>query len=259
MCVIKIFFLIFLNVESYILQNISPNVLNNKKNRLNKKILLSEIKKERNETFNSSFDNIKSIEYNEENDMWIIDLKLTDSEEISEFPSFNKFLENKKNDEIMKIQKSKRPFKNLKLLTYSDTIGYSKQWIYDMITYGPSNSYPKFIYDNIYDIREHCNINTNKIYFYIGYFPKGSIYGPYYIGAFELNTQERVLDTNLIMQNPNYYMLDKKSNDKNNFINYKKELLCMSYATNIIFKYDKLKYIPTCERYYLSWFYEDED
>tara|TARA_B100001769_G_scaffold274798_2_gene274210 strand:- start:11541 stop:12368 length:828 start_codon:yes stop_codon:yes gene_type:complete len=274
MYIIKLLLLVVLNAESYILPNISPNILNNKKNRLNKRILLSVIKKENNETSNTTwYNNIKSIEYSDKEDMWIIDLKLPESEESkseesSEFPSFNKFIEERKKEEEIKslyfgkIEKTKHiESKDLKLISYSETINFSKKWIYDMINHGPSDSYPKFIYDNIYDIREYCTINIERKYFYIGYYPKGSIIGPYYIGAFELNAKTRELNTNLIMQNPNYVLLDKgkdkdKDKDKDRFINFKKELIRMSHKANIDFKYDKLKNVKTCERYYYSWLYE---
>ena len=148
--------------------------------------------------------------------------------------------------------------KDLKLITYNETREWAKSWIYDMINYGKSNNYRKFIYDNIYDMKEFITQNKSKEYFYIGYLPKGSIYGPYYIGAFELDPKRRDFNTYLIMQNPNYLNIDIIK-EKKRFINFKKELLSLSYKSNVFFKYNKLKYITSCERYYLAWLYEDDD
>ena len=62
------------------------------------------------------------------------------------------------------------------------------------------------------------------------------------------------------MQNPNYLNIDIDiEKEKKRFINFKKELLSLSYESNVFFKYNKLKYIPSCERYYLAWLYEDDD
>ena len=270
MIIIKCLTILLFNVQSYILPNIYHSINKiNKINKINNPILLLALQKDINETYNSSFDNVKSIEYDEEQDLWILDLELpssesNDSEEKDNFPSFNEFLENrKKKEQALVNQYYENPdekkindiqSKDLTMLTHSETIEWSKQWIYDMINYGPSNNYPKFIYDNIYDMRQFCSINKNNMFFCIGYIPNGSIYGPYYIGLFELNSINRELYAHLIMQNPNYFVID---NEKNRFNNYKKELIYITSKANLSLNYNMLKNIPNCNRYYLDWFFND--
>tara|TARA_B100000787_G_scaffold161547_5_gene141497 strand:+ start:16477 stop:17313 length:837 start_codon:yes stop_codon:yes gene_type:complete len=277
MIIIKCLILLFFNVESYILPNIYYSI--NKKNRINNPIILLDLQTDINETHNSSFDNVKSIEYNEEQDLWILDLELPSPElpspelstpellesgENDNFPSFNDFLKNRKKKEPdLDNQYVDYPDQNtnhamqskhLNMLTRYETIDLSKQWIYDMIHNGSSINYPKFLYDNIYDMREFCSSNTDRMCFCIGYSPPGSIYGPYYIGLFKLNTINKELHVHLIMQNPNYFIMD---NEKNIFNNYKKELIYIARKSDISFRYNRLKNIPQCERYYLDWFYND--
>ena len=281
--------LLLLNIESYLLPNTFHR--NNIKNKFNRGIIILAVEKKVNETFNSSLENnnlgIKSVEYNEEQELWVIDLESFDlelpeeesseeespnSKEDNAFPSFNKFLENrnKKENEITRVyfEKADRKAneieedirnphsKDLKLLTYYETIEYSKEWIYNMIHNGPSDSFPKFIYDNIYDMREFCEHNQSREYFYVSYVPDNAPHGPYFIGAFELVPNERELNTYLIMQNPKYIISDKDI-DINRFINYKKEILRMTYEANVFLKFNRLNQSPACERYYLSWLFED--
>ena len=186
-----------------------------------------------------------------------------------DFPSFNKFLEKKtkkeealikyyfekahKKAEIIEKELNNPLPKNLKLLTYQDTLGWGKEWIDNMIKYGPSDTYPKFIYDNIYDMRKFCKKNITKEYFFIAYSFNKPEYGPYYIAAFKLIKKTREFDTYLIMQNPNYIELH---NNNNIFIDFKLELLKMSKLANVSFKYDKLNNLSTNRRYYLTWFFE---
>jgi len=257
---------LIINTDSYLLPNIFHNI--NIKYRLNRQISILASEKNTNKTFNST-------KFNKKESSWVTEsvLQPANSTEEDNFPSFNKFLENrnKKEEEITRKyfekadrkareieEEIKNPHsKDLKLLTYRDTIEWSRKWVNNMINYGPADSYPKFIYDNIYDMREFCKQNISKRYFYIGYYPKDSKNGPYYIGAFELIPAKRELITHLIIQNPNYLISDK--DNINRFINYKKELLQISYESNVIFKFDKLKKISGCERYYLSWTLEDND
>ena len=102
MIIIKCLTILLFNVQSYILPNIYHSINKiNKINKINNPILLLALQKDINETYNSSFDNVKSIEYDEEQDLWILDLELpssesNDSEEKDNFPSFNEFLENRK-------------------------------------------------------------------------------------------------------------------------------------------------------------------
>ena len=187
----------------------------------------------------------------------------------NDFPSFNEFLEkkNKKEEALLKYYFEKadkkarliekelnNPLpKDLKLLTHQDTLEWGKEWISNMIKYGPSDTYPKFIYDNIYDMRKFCEKNISKEYFFIAYIPNKPKNGPYYIGAFKLIKKTREFDTYLIMQNPNYITLDKNNNI---FIDFKRELLKMSKIANVSFKYNKLNDLSTTKRYYLTWLFE---
>jgi len=267
MIIIKCLTILLFNIQSYILPNIYNTI--NRINNFENPILLLSLQKDINETYNSSFDNVKSIEYDEEQDLWILDLELpnselSDIEQHDDFPSFNEFLKNRKKNEQALVRQyfekshireiNDMESKHLTILTHSETIEWSKIWVYDMINSGSSDNYPKFIYDNIYDMRELCKSNTDKMFFCIGYIPNSSIYGPYYIGLFELNTINRELHTHMIVQNPNYLVVD---NDKDIFNNYKKELIYITSKADISFKYDMLKNIPQCERYYLSWLYND--
>ena len=186
-----------------------------------------------------------------------------------DFPSFNKFLEKKtkkeealikyyfekadKKAEIIEKELNNLLPKNLKLLTYQDTLELGKEWISNMIKFGPSDTYPKFIYDNIYDMRKFCEKNISKEYFFIAYIPNKPEYSPYYIGAFKLIKKTREFDTYLIMQNPNYIALHKNNNI---FLDFKRELLKMSKIANVSFKYDKLNDLSNTKRYYFSWFFE---
>ena len=227
-----------------------------------------------NETYNSTLKKIKSIKLNKKENLWVIEsiLKSSNLTEEDNFPSFNKFLENRNKKEQartrhifhkadIKARNIERnlniPFaKDLKLLTYHETKEYTKKWVNDMINNGPSHNYPKFIYNDIYDMRDFCNKNISQEYFFIGYIPKRPNKGPYYIGAFELIRKKREFHTHLIMQNPNYINYDKDINI-NKFLDFKKELLKMSNQANVFFKYEKLNNSSTTKRYYLSWLFED--
>merc|ERR1712166_753698 len=96
MIIIKCLILLFFNVESYILPNIYYSI--NKKNRINNPIILLDLQTDINETHNSSFDNVKSIEYNEEQDLWILDLELPSPELPSPELSTPELLESGEND-----------------------------------------------------------------------------------------------------------------------------------------------------------------
>jgi hypothetical protein len=116
--------------------------------------------------------------------------------------------------------------------------------------------FPTFMYTDMYKMCDFGSVNVSKRYFYIGYYlPKiDQTKGPYYIGAFEVNPQEREFITRIIIQNP-YYSV-KNNYDKENIIGFKKELCALCVEANVSLKYNNLKNSDQ-ERYYYSWIYEE--
>ena len=173
------------------------------------------------------------------------------------FPSFYKFIEQKKlNEDQQKKYSLGSSSKDLKLLEYISAIQWARTWIYEMVHF--SYDFPKFMFHDMYRMRDFGETNTSKKFFYIGYFPIDSNLkkGPYYIGAFELLVKDRSFVTHLIIQNP-YYCLDNNyDNDK--IINFKKELMAMADDANVLFKYSNLKN-NNDQRYYYSWLYDDNN
>lgn len=224
-----------------------------------------------NDTLNSSLANIKSLDYDEEEDMWVLDLDNSEKEE-DIFPSFEEFLKNKKakdEEEVLKYfkqaeEKERRirerydniepTSKDLKLLNNVATIEWAKNWIHDMVGY--SNSFPKFMYQDMFLMRDFARENDTNKYFYIGYFPSDTrlMHGPYYIGSFELIPEKREFQTYLIIQNPNYMMEDEL--DTHRIAHFKQELVKMTNDAMVFFKFSNLKNSSN-ERYYYSWLYED--
>lgn len=222
-----------------------------------------------NNTLNSSLANIKSVDYDKEEDMWIIDL---DNSEEDSFPSFEEFLKKKRErdeEEVLKYfkqaeEKERRirerydniepTSKDLKLLNNVATIEWAKNWIHDMVSY--SNSFPRFMYQDMFLMRDFARENETKKYFYIGYFPSDTrlMHGPYYIGSFELIPEMREFRTHLIIQNPNYMMEDEL--DTHRIVHFKQELVKMTNDAMVFFKFSNLKNSSN-ERYYYSWLYED--
>lgn len=210
-----------------------------------------------NNTLNSSLANIKSVDY--------------DKEEES-FPSFEEFLKKKRErdeEEVLKYFKQAEEkeritrerydnieptSKDLKLLNNVATIEWAKNWIDDMVGY--SNSFPRFMYQDMFLMRDFARENETKKYFYIGYFPSDTrlMHGPYYIGSFELIPEMREFQTHLIIQNPNYMMEDEL--DTHRIVYFKKELVKMTKDAMVFFKFSNLKNSSN-ERYYYSWLYED--
>ena len=173
------------------------------------------------------------------------------------FPSFYKFIKQKKlNEDQEKKYSLGSSSKDLKLLEYISAIQWARTWIYEMIHF--SYDFPKFMFQDMYRMRDFGETNTSKNFFYIGYFPPDSNLkkGPYYIGAFELLVKDRSFVTHLIIQNP-YYCLDNNY-DNNKIINFKKELMAMTDDANVLFKYSNLKN-NNDQRYYYSWLYDDND
>ena len=144
--------------------------------------------------------------------------------------------------------------KNLKLLTSFSAIQWARSWVYEMVNI--KELFPTFMYTDMYKMCDFGSVNVSKRYFYIGYYlPKiDQSKGPYYIGAFEVNSQEREFITRIIIQNP-YYSV-KNNYDKENIIGFKKELRILCVEANVSLKYSNLKNSDQ-ERYYYSWIYEE--
>lgn len=188
------------------------------------------------------------------------------------FPSFNKFLNDKRKKENLLIMKyfneadkkaraldkqknnNKYNSKDLKLLSNVETITWTKIWINDITSY--NYSVPEFMYKDMFDMRDFCLTNNTKTYFYIAYIPsdKNLKDGPYYIGAFELILEKKEFITHALIQNPNYNYNIKDYN----MLNYKKELLKMTSNARVSFKFNNLKEINNL-RYYYTWLYDNNN
>ena len=159
-----------------------------------------------------------------------------DKEVISSFPSFNEYLK-KRADEKMKaveeynkkVEKNKKKFENinpkskdLKLLNSIITLEWSKNWVYDMISY--NTNFGTYTYKDIFLMRDFADEHTENTFFYIGYFPSDMVLrqGPFYIGAFELVPTKREFQTHLIIQNPNY-MVENDYDEKKSIHNLCKQ------------------------------------
>jgi len=179
------------------------------------------------------------------------------------FPSFYKFMREREKKELEKkeeyLNKEKTYFmetssKDLKLLTSISAIQWARTWIYEMVNV--ENFFPTFMFQDMYRMRDFGEINQNKNFFYIGYFPTDVNLkkGPFYIGAFQLIPQNRTFSTHLIIQNP-YFCLDNKY-DYDKIINFKKEVEAMTNDANVLFKFTNLQN-NNDQRYYYSWLYDD--
>ena len=253
---------------------ILPNVIINRINRINelkiRTIVFMEDYSLNNETLNSSLANIKSIDYDEKQDMWIIDFDNSKDKEDT-FPSFDEFLKKKakEQEEVFKYFKQaeekekiireqydniQQTSKDLKLLNNVATIEWAKKWIHNMVGY--TNSFPKFMYQDMFLMRDFARENITDRYFYIGYIPSDIrlMHGPYYIASFELIPENREFQTHLIIQNPNYMIQDKL--DTHRIVDFKRELINMANDASVFFKFANLKNSSN-ERYYYSWLYED--
>ena len=201
--------------------------------------------------------------------MWIVDLEtdinnvLSDIKENVEitanddnFPSFNKFLENRKTDEgeTDVNKKIKTTCNDLDLIDPFIAIEWAKTWIYEMVHI--PDFFPTFMFHDMYRMRDFAHANITKDYFYIGYFPKDTNLktGPYYIGAFKLIPSKKELRTYILIQNPYFFMDDTYDDTK--IINFKNELKALAYESGVLFKFDNLK-DSLDTRYYYSWLFED--
>lgn len=242
-----------------------------------------ETMEEINRKINFSLSKLKSVVYDQKNDLWIMDIgshddDVDESEEEDDMFShevgeddmashLNPFNYNNFHDANLNKVKgfplTRRESygeidptsKDLKMLNNVITIEWSKNWIKDMVRY--QMRFPSFMYHDMFIMRDFAIQNTSERYFYIGYYPSEmrTIHGPYYIGAFELIPGERTFTSHLIVQNPNYMVEDDDC--KKRMINFKKELRAMCEDALVFFKFNLLKN-KSNDRYYLTWLYEDD-
>lgn len=255
--------------RTYTLSNVK-SIFENKKNKLKipkitaleKDYFLNNDTILNNATLNSTFLNIKKAEVKN-------NLENKESKDI--FPSFAEFMRKKKkreeelllkyferaeeNERIMreKYDKINPTSKDLILLNNVQTIEWSKNWIHNMVCY--TNSFPKFMYQDMFLMRDFARENYTNKYFYIGYFPSDIrlMHGPYYIGSFELIPQDREFQAHLIIQNPNYIIEDELNTSR--IYSFKQELINMANDALVFFKFSNLKN-SSDGRYYYSWLYE---
>lgn len=141
----------------------------------------------------------------------------------------------------------------LSLLNNIATAEWSRSWIYDMVNIN-DESFPQYIYKDMFTMRDYCSNNEKNIDFYIGFFPtiRKCNNGPYYIGAFKLNPESKIFSSKLIIQNPNY--LD---DDQSFLKEFKNNLKVMCKHAGAVFDYSELKNIEN-KRYYMAWKYDME-
>ena len=191
--------------------------------------------------------------YNEEEDE-VEDVETIKADFLKFKANLNETSETSETNRLGKDFANKLNSKHLKLLTAFSAIQWARTWIYEMVHI--NEFFPTFMYQDMYKMCDYGSVNVSKRYFYIGYYPPliDQRKGPYYIGAFEVNPQEREFVTRIIIQNP-YFSLN---NDyaKEHIINYKKELQALCVEATVFFKYASLKN-TSFERYYYSWLYEE--
>lgn len=233
---------------------------------------------------NEAFKNIQNINYDETNDIWIIDVnsskinlkdiqlnmehELNETHESDNFPSFYEFMRKRELKEIKeKEQYLNKNYKNmeryedfeptskdLKLLTSFSAIEWAKTWIYEMIHV--PDYFPTFMYQDMFRMRDFGQKNKTKEYFFIGYYPSDidQKLGPYYIAAFQLIPKMREFRTHIIIQNP--YHCAEKLYDEEKIKNFKKELIAMCSDACVFFKFNNLQNTSD-QRYFYSWLYEE--
>ena len=235
------------------------------------KLLLTDMNMNINQRFNNSDSDSDGESFNLEfnlniNNEFREDLnqnKSNNDNDNDNFPSFYKFMREREKKELEKkeeyLNKEKTYFmetssKDLKLLTSISAIQWARTWIYEMVH--AEDSFPKFMFQDMYRMRDFGEKNDEKQFFYIGYFPTDINLkkGPFYIGAFELIPHNRTFSTHLIIQNP-YFCLDNKY-DYDKIINFKKELEAMANDAKVLFKFTNLQNNDD-QRYYYSWLYDD--
>lgn len=235
-----------------------------------KKELMAEYRKRFIEGDNSETEKLRNNEIDKLRNRTLVSKQELEMIQNISMKSLYDFLEKKDNEDLNKLDKSKIDNRNnkkteiglepesnnLKLLTSLGSIEWAKNWIYDMVHYN-SVSYPRFMYYDMFCMKDFAKVNDTDLYFYIGYFPSDVNLnnGPYYIGAFELIPKDREIQTHLIIQNPNYWIDTNKNDDK--IIKFKKELEKMTMDAGVFFKFSKLQN-TTNQRYYYSWLYEED-
>ena len=222
--------------------------------------------------FNNTFKNIKSVNYDQKNDIWIVDLNFKNIYEMSypdindnvdknntNFPSFNEYMRksnesfNKLVKDTAKVEKRLRyEYADLKLIKSTETMEWSKTWIYSMVNSGVR--YPQFMYQDMFLMRDYAVKNNSKKYLYISYFPSTirSVHGPHYIVAVEIVPKKREFQVQLIVQNPNY-MIESEYDEKK-IVDFKNQLIALSRDSDVFFEFSQLKDISN-PRYYYSWLY----
>jgi hypothetical protein len=158
---------------------------------------------------------------------------------------------NKDNDKNNKKDNDNLNFDKTEELTLLNNVisgQWAKSWIYDMVGFD-KQAYPKYVYSDIFYMRDYIIKNNKEHDFYIGFYPKKQKCdkGPYFIGAFKLIPNERMFSCNLIIQNPNYIELDQSY-----FLDYKKNLINMCDQADVKFDYINLKNLEN-KRYWMSW------
>ena len=202
------------------------------------------------------------------------------------FPSFNDFIEKRKQNEIEEQAEyeklfdyyfKRRKYKNLnkyseginkeryenikptckdiEMLNRDITLNWCNIFITTMVHL--DKNFPQILYQDIFEMRDFCNNNNNKNndhIFYIGYFPsnQNTRDGPYFIAGVKLYPEERCMKVKNIIQNPNYLDL---ANDINHILNFKHELMALANDSCIFFKFDNLANLMN-KCYYYSWLYE---
>ena len=232
------------------------------KNFINKKFSLN-MNLEDNKYLNNTFNLHMSHELNsslDDSNNFPSFYKFLREREIIELKAKEEYLVKRKNKILNKTKNSERyeniepTSKDLKLLSSLSTGEWMKTWIYEMVHV--PDYFPTFMYQDMFRMREFCQKNTSKNYFYIGYYPidVNLKVGPYYLGVFELIPDLREFRTHIIIQNP--YHCIENIYDENKIKNFKKELLALCNDSSVFFKFSNLKN-SSDQRYFYSWLYEE--
>lgn len=223
---------------------------------LNKYIMVTNLKSSININTNLNIGNRLSMsiskDFNNEND------DLNNRNKNTSFRYYNQYLKvinDKKHNQSVNsnklLNKYESAFKDLKSLTPVTVLLWINTWRYNIVE---SNiKFPKYIEQDMYTINEFALENLKSNYLYIGFYPSYMklLNGPYYIGVFELDNEKSILNTELIVQNPNYF---DNNYDDTIFWDYKYDIEALTCDASLLFKIEKLRYF-SAGRYYLSWKY----
>ena len=227
--------------------------------------------------FNDTFKNIKSVNYDSKNDVWIVDLNFNNIHDINypknsyndennknetktnenDFPNFNKFLKDKMFNKLVEDTENAEKeiyyqHNNLQRINYSDTINIMKDWTNDMVN--SQEKFPTFMYTDMFLMRDYASQNISKNYIYISYFPSDirSVHGAHYIAVAEVVPKTREFQIQLIVQNPNYMI--EYDYDEKKIIKFKNQLITLCRNSEVFFEFAHLKHTSN-PRYYYSWLY----